>query len=111
SLNCIVKSDNVEFVDGTGWRMPETREMCSISWLKAAVHKFKGDAGMKRERQMKVARGSGNVFRDLGYANADAEQLKVILAAETIKLLDREGLTVRAAYARTGIAATDFSRI
>jgi predicted XRE-type DNA-binding protein len=66
---------------------------------------------MKRQEQLEVARGSGNVFRDLGYANADSAQLKAILAAEIIKLLDREGLTVRAAHTRTGIAAADFSRI
>ena len=56
-------------------------------------------------------RGSGNVFRDLGHANADAEQFKAILAAEIIKALDREHLTVREAHGRTGIAAADFSRI
>lgn len=65
---------------------------------------------MKKER-LQVVRGSGNVFRDLGHENADAEQFKAILAAEIIKVLDRERLTVRAAYARTGIAAADFSRI
>ena len=46
-----------------------------------------------------------------GRQNADAEQFKAILAAEIIKALDRERLTVRAAHARTGIAAADFSRI
>jgi predicted XRE-type DNA-binding protein len=56
-------------------------------------------------------RGSGNVFRDLRHENADVEQFKAILAAEIIKALDREHLTVRAAHARTGIAAADFSRI
>jgi predicted XRE-type DNA-binding protein len=65
---------------------------------------------MKRET-LEVVRGSGNVFRDLGHKNADAEQFKAILAAEIIKALDRERLTVRAAHARTGIAAADFSRI
>jgi predicted XRE-type DNA-binding protein len=65
---------------------------------------------MKREG-LQVVRGSGNVFRDLGHQNADAEQLKAILAAEIIKALDRERLTVRAAHDRTGIAAADFSRI
>ena len=58
-----------------------------------------------------VVRGSGNVFRDLGHKNADIEQFKAILAAEIIKTLDREALTVRAAQGRTGIAAADFSRI
>ena len=65
---------------------------------------------MKRE-ELAIVRGSGNVFRDLGHKNADAEQFKAILAAEIIKALDREGLSVRAAHDRTGIAAADFSRI
>ena len=61
--------------------------------------------------KLEVVRGSGNVFRDLGRGSADAEQFKAILAAEIIKALDREHLTVRAAHGRTGIAAADFSRI
>ena len=65
---------------------------------------------MKGE-ELEVVRGSGNVFRDLGRKNADAEQFKAILAAEIIKALNRDRLTVRAAQARTGIAAADFSRI
>src|SRR5712692_9310820 len=65
---------------------------------------------MKKEK-LEVVRGSGNAFRDLGHKNADAEQFKALLAAEIIKALDREHLTVRAAHTRTGIAAADFSRI
>ena len=65
---------------------------------------------MKRET-IELVRGSGNVFRDLGHASPDVEQLKAILAAEIIKMLDRKELTVRAAHAQTGIAAADFSRI
>jgi predicted XRE-type DNA-binding protein len=65
---------------------------------------------MKRGK-LGVVQGSGNVFRDLGHENADAQQFKAILAAEIIKALDREHLTVRGAHARTGIAAADFSRI
>ena len=51
------------------------------------------------------------MFRDLGHKNADAEPLKLILAKEIIKALDREHLTVRAAHGRTGIAAAEFSRV
>ena len=58
-----------------------------------------------------LVRGSGNVFRDFGLPDPDVLQMKAILAAEIIKMMDREGLTVRAAHARTGIAAADFSRI
>jgi predicted XRE-type DNA-binding protein len=61
--------------------------------------------------KLDVVRGCGNVFRDLGVENADIEQFKAILAAEIIKTLDRERLTVRAAHSRTGTAAADFSRI
>jgi len=64
-----------------------------------------------KNAKLEVLRGSGNVFRDLGHKSADAEQFKAILAAEIIKALDRDRLTVRAAHARTGIAAADFSRI
>ena len=63
------------------------------------------------KERVEVVRGSGNVFRDLGERNADAAQLKAILAAEIIKVLDREGLSVRAAQSHTGIAAADFARI
>jgi predicted XRE-type DNA-binding protein len=65
---------------------------------------------MKGEK-LELVRGSGNVFRDLSRENADLEQLKALLAAGIIKALDREELTVRAAQARTGFAAADFSRI
>jgi predicted XRE-type DNA-binding protein len=65
---------------------------------------------MKRET-IEIVRGSGNVFRDFGYASPDVEQLKAILAAEIIKMLDRRTLSVRAAHAETGVAAADFSRI
>jgi predicted XRE-type DNA-binding protein len=65
---------------------------------------------MKSEK-IEVVRGSGNVFHDLGHASPDVELLKAILAAEIIKMLDRQDLSVRGAHARTGIAAADFSRI
>jgi predicted XRE-type DNA-binding protein len=64
-----------------------------------------------KSEKVELVRGSGNVFRDLARENADIEQLKALLAAEIIKTLDRDELTVRAAHARTGFAAADFSRI
>jgi predicted XRE-type DNA-binding protein len=65
---------------------------------------------MKKEK-LEVVRGTGNVFRDVGRRNPDVGQLKAILAAEIIKTLDRQRLTVRAARDYTGFAAADFSRI
>ncbi len=64
-----------------------------------------------KSQQLELVRGSGNVFRDLGRENADVEQLKALLAVAIIKALDRDEMTVRAAHARTGFAAADFSRI
>lgn len=58
-----------------------------------------------------IIRGSGNVFRDLGHPDADREQLRALLAAQIIGVLDDRKLTVRAAHELTGVAAADFSRI
>jgi predicted XRE-type DNA-binding protein len=60
---------------------------------------------------MELIHGSGNVFRDLGLPNPEVEQLKAILSAKIIGILDDEKLTVRRAHELTGFAAADFSRI
>ena len=64
-----------------------------------------------KNKGLEVVRGSGNVYRDFGHENADAKQLKALLAGEIHKALDRDQLSVRQAEARTGFAAADFSRI
>jgi predicted XRE-type DNA-binding protein len=58
-----------------------------------------------------LVRGSGNVFADFGDPNAEVEQLKAVLAAQIIRVLNERELTVRAAAELTGTAAADFSRI
>jgi predicted XRE-type DNA-binding protein len=58
-----------------------------------------------------IIRGSGNVFRDLGLPDTGREQLRALLAAKIIGVLDERKLTVRAAQKITGVAAADFSRI
>jgi predicted XRE-type DNA-binding protein len=60
---------------------------------------------------IELVRGSGNLFRDFGRPNADLEQLKAVLAAKIIGVLDDRGISVRKAQDITGIAAADFSRI
>lgn len=60
---------------------------------------------------MELVRGSGNLFRDLGYPDAELRQAKALLAAEIIKVLDAQDLSTRQAAARTGIAHAEFSRI
>lgn len=61
--------------------------------------------------KIELVRGSGNVFRDLGTADPEVEQLKAVLAARIIRVLDARELTVREAAELTGTAAADFSRI
>ena len=63
------------------------------------------------EGGLEAVRGSGNVFRDLGLPNPDLEQLRTILAARIVRVLDEEGLTMRRAQELTGFATADFSRL
>lgn len=66
---------------------------------------------MRPDDDMGLIHGSGNVFRDLGLPNPNLEQLRAILAAKIIGVLDDRHLTIRKAQELTGIAAADFSRI
>ncbi len=61
--------------------------------------------------KLETVRGSGNVFRDFGYRNADVEQLKSQLAAEIIRVLDERKQSVRKAAERIGLDPADLSRI
>jgi len=64
-----------------------------------------------KDEPMELIHGTDNVYRDLGFPDADVRLAKALLASQIIKTLNREKLTVRAAHTRTGIAAADFSRI
>lgn len=66
---------------------------------------------MTNTEKIQLERGSGNLYRDFGDADADVHQAKAKLAARIIGLLDDRGLSVRQAYKLTGFAASDFSRI
>lgn len=66
---------------------------------------------MAKDDDIELVRGSGNVFADLGLPNPELEQLRASLAAEIGKSLTAEGWGVREAARRTGIAASEFSRI
>ncbi|MGA3005529.1 MAG: helix-turn-helix transcriptional regulator [Acetobacteraceae bacterium] len=58
-----------------------------------------------------VVRGSGNVFRDFGYPDADVLQAKALVGTQIMKILDEDGLSTRQAEARTGVSHSEFSRI
>ena len=63
------------------------------------------------DEKLEIDRGTGNVYADMGDPDAATKQLKAYLAAEIIKILDRRGLTVRAAAKVTSVTAADLSRI
>ena len=90
----------------TGERDAETRDGDCAE----ALATFEGAVAMKRESR-ELVRGSGNVFADFGMPNAAVEQLKALLAAKIIKVLDAKKLSVRMAEEQSCIAAADFSRI
>ena len=61
--------------------------------------------------KLELVHGSGNAFRDFGYLEAEAMQLKAKLAARVIGILAKQSLDAKAASVRTGIPAVDYSRI
>ena len=61
--------------------------------------------------KLEIVKGSGNVFRDFDYRDADVEQLMSQLAADIIRILDERELSVRKAATATGFDHADFSRI
>lgn len=72
-----------------------------------------GDAEVMSDQheEIELERGSDNVYRDFGEADADVLQAKARLAARIIGELDDRELSVRKAEKLTGFAASDFSRI
>ncbi|MBM9538154.1 helix-turn-helix domain-containing protein [Desulfobulbus alkaliphilus] len=58
-----------------------------------------------------LVRGSGNVFQDFDRPNASVKQTRAILAAEIIRVLDKQGLSTREAEKLTGVGHSEFSRI
>ncbi len=64
-----------------------------------------------KEEKLEVTVGSGNLWQDLGYPDADIRQAKGLLAAKIIGILEDKKLSVRNAAKATGFAAADFSRV
>lgn len=61
--------------------------------------------------ELELVRGSGNVFRDLGLANADMEHLRAQLAAEIIGIVRQKILTQNEAAKLTGLTRAEVSHI
>ena len=63
------------------------------------------------DKPIETVAGSGNVFRDFGYPDADVRQAKALMGTQIMKILDQERLSTRQAEARTGVSHSEFSRI
>ena len=63
------------------------------------------------ERRTKITRGSGNVFKDLGFENADELQAEAILAYEIHTILKRRKLSQRQAAKLLGLDQADVNKL
>jgi predicted XRE-type DNA-binding protein len=61
------------------------------------------------DEPLEIIRGSGNVYQDFGYADADIRQAKAILSAQITKILDEAGMSTRQAQEKTGISHSRFT--
>jgi predicted XRE-type DNA-binding protein len=65
----------------------------------------------KKTKTDDLVYGTGDVFDDLGFADAPMMRMKSRVAHEIVRALDRRELSVRAGAKETGTAAADLSRI
>lgn len=61
--------------------------------------------------RIKITKGSGNVFADLGLPNPEERLAKAQLALQISEIIERRGLTQRAAAALMGIDQPKVSHI
>lgn len=62
-------------------------------------------------KDTKIERGSGNVFKDLGYPDADAHLLKAELVARIDEIIRQRRLTQVEAARLLGLSQPDISRL
>ncbi len=61
--------------------------------------------------KVKVAKSSGNVFADIGLANAGVHSVKADLVISIGKIIRARGLTQAQAASRLGLAQSDVSKL
>jgi predicted XRE-type DNA-binding protein len=66
---------------------------------------------MTPEEPLDLIHGSGNVFQDFGYSDADIRQAKALLAAKILIRLEHQGLSLHQAESLTGVPRLELSRI
>lgn len=75
--------------------------------------KSKGEAAKRRKgaKNTKVEIGSGNIFADLGFADAEERLLKANLVFQIAQLIDKKKLTQAKVAERTGLDQPKVSRL
>jgi len=63
------------------------------------------------ERRTKITRGSGNVFQDLGFDNADELQAEAVLAQEIYMIVKGRKLSQRQAAKLLGLDQADINKL
>jgi len=63
------------------------------------------------DEDFELIHGSGNVYADFGYPDADVRLAKLRMAVGIAKILDERGWTNRRAQEATGFSHADFARI
>jgi predicted XRE-type DNA-binding protein len=63
------------------------------------------------DEDITVTRGSGNVFADLGFEDAEELQVKAVLTYQVYNRIKALGLTQKQAAARLGISQPDVSKL
>lgn len=66
---------------------------------------------MNKDEELELVRGSGNVFRDFGYPNAEILSAKAKLAAEIISVLGEDRLSAEFFIANPGLSAEELTRV
>lgn len=61
--------------------------------------------------ELELERGTGDIWSDLDYPDADIRRAKSILAIRIMDILDNQNLSIREAANITGFAAADFSKV
>jgi predicted XRE-type DNA-binding protein len=64
-----------------------------------------------RPNEEKIELGSGNVFADLGFRNAEARLLKTKLATEIAQSIEKKGWSQAQTAERTGLHQSRISRL
>jgi predicted XRE-type DNA-binding protein len=70
-----------------------------------------GSGGPEMNKKIEIMTGSGNVFADLGDADAETKKMKAQVAAEIIGTLNKRELTARAAAKLAECDPADIQRI